>query len=394
MPTATPEQSGFRRTVFYIEGFDPRGPSHYYSIYRDEAAKQARVNGLTVTVGPRRKIDPVSSGWTVSSAEAETRYVFLRYDDIIRAHWPKSGPAVLRGILRYSWAYLRRGVFAAMFTRSRPIFYFAIMAPALVLIAALLSAFAGAAAGLLLHWSLGFGVSMALFAGLTMLQPRFDSAVGAFWLARNGAFAADLADGIPEMDARIDAFAERIASEARAGATAEVLVVGHSFGCLIAASACARALTRMGGAQGGISLLTLGQAIPMVSVQPGAAGLRSELAQAAGDPRLTWVDVSAPSDAMCFALTDPLAASGLRQAVPADPKPKLLSARYVKLFTPETYVPMKRDYYRHHFQYLMAAELPGEYDYFQITAGHMTLAGRYAHRGALTDIDRSRTQRK
>ena len=27
-----------RRTVFYIEGFDPRGPSHYYSIYRDEAA--------------------------------------------------------------------------------------------------------------------------------------------------------------------------------------------------------------------------------------------------------------------------------------------------------------------------------------------------------------------
>ena len=47
MPTETPEQSGFRRTVFYIEGFDPRGPSHYYSIYRDEAAKQARVNGLT-----------------------------------------------------------------------------------------------------------------------------------------------------------------------------------------------------------------------------------------------------------------------------------------------------------------------------------------------------------
>ena len=30
-----------RRTVFYIPGFDPRGPVHYYRLYTAEAAKQA-----------------------------------------------------------------------------------------------------------------------------------------------------------------------------------------------------------------------------------------------------------------------------------------------------------------------------------------------------------------
>ena len=32
-----------RRAVFYIEGYDPRGPSHYHGLYRDEAAKQAKL---------------------------------------------------------------------------------------------------------------------------------------------------------------------------------------------------------------------------------------------------------------------------------------------------------------------------------------------------------------
>ena len=384
MSTAGPHRVA-RRTVFYVEGYDPRGPAHYHALYRDEAARQAQVNGLAMTVGPRRKIDQMSSGWSVSSPESETRYIFLRYDDIMRERWPKTGAAVLRDILRYSLAYLRRGVFAAMFRLFRPIFYFAILAPALVLAAVLLAIFAGVAAGLLLHWAAGLAATVAVFTGLVALQPRLDPHIEAFWLARICAFTADLADGIPAIEARTDAFAERIAAEVMRKQTDEVLVVGHSVGSFIGASACARALTRMGKTEGRISFLTLGQSIPMYSVQPKASSFRAELTQLTADPRLTWVDVSAPSDGLCFALTDPISASGLKQADPENPKPVLMSARYVKLFSPKTYAAMKRDFYRHHFQYLMAAELTGEYDYFLITGGATSLAARYADHDAAPD---------
>ena len=50
-----------RRTVFYIEGYDPRGPSHYHTLYTEEAAKQCAVNGAPLIVGPLRQIDAISA---------------------------------------------------------------------------------------------------------------------------------------------------------------------------------------------------------------------------------------------------------------------------------------------------------------------------------------------
>ena len=97
---------------------------------------------------------------------------------------------------------------------------------------------------------------------------------------------------------------------------------------------------------------------------------------------------------MCFALTDPLWAVGLRQPDPANPKPKILQAHFARLFTRDTYARIKRDFYRLHFQYLMASELPGEYDFFQITAGDRTLAQRYAHLANIADFNRFRSKRR
>ena len=45
---------------------------------------------------------------------------------------------------------------------------------------------------------------------------------------------------------------------------------------------------------------------------------------------------------------------------------------------------------RAHFQYIMAAEIAGSYDYFQITAGNMRLWDRYAGQASVTDFNRLR----
>ncbi len=43
---------------------------------------------------------------------------------------------------------------------------------------------------------------------------------------------------------------------------------------------------------------------------------------------------------------------------------------------------MRWRFFRLHFQYLCAFDRPGDYDYFRITAGPMTLADRFANRAA------------
>ena len=380
-----------RRTVFYIEGYDPRGPQHYHRLYRDEAEKQARVNGLKLSVGPRRRIDGISHSWTVDSGLCQTDYRFLRYDDLMRARWSRGTVAVLGDIARYTWAFLRRGVFLGMLRISWPTFITSILAPGLVLAALLLAALAGTMAGLVVSWPIAVAVAVLCFAGLVSLRPVIEPYFAGFWLGRICAFIADQGSGlVPEMEARIDIFAQRIAEAVIANGADEVLVVGHSVGSHIGVSVSARVLEKIGGESRGFSFLTLGHTIPLLGLQPRAVAFRNDLSRVSGDPRVAWVDVSAAIDGACFPLTDPVWGSGLEQADPKHPSPKLVSARFPKLFSPASYTRLKRDFSRAHFQYLMAAELAGDYDYFLITAGDLTLAQRFQHLGSVAGFNRFR----
>jgi pimeloyl-ACP methyl ester carboxylesterase len=384
-----------RRTVFYIGGYDPRGPAHYHGLYRDEAAKQAKVSGFALTVGPKSKIDAISTRWKVTSPATETDYIFLRYDDIVRQRWSRTNIAVLRDILDYTWEAIRSGVLAGGYKLSRPMFMFSLFAPSLVAIAAMLAILAGILAGSFVSWWLAAPVVAAVFAGCIALRPFLEARMSTFWLARIGYFYIQQATGkVPDLDARIDAFADRIAAKVQEGGADEVLVVGHSAGCLVAVSACARALRLLGKADRRLSFLTLGHAVPCAALHPKAVPLRAELLQAAADPRLDWLDITSPADFMCFALTDPLLAVGIEQPDPANPKPKIVQAHFARLFAPADYARIKRDFYRMHFQYLMASDLPGEYDYFQITAGNQRLAGRYADRANITGYNRLKPKRR
>jgi hypothetical protein len=40
-----------RRKVLYIAGFDPGGPRRYHAIYTEQAARQAAVTDVPITVG-------------------------------------------------------------------------------------------------------------------------------------------------------------------------------------------------------------------------------------------------------------------------------------------------------------------------------------------------------
>jgi len=65
-----------------------------------------------------------------------------------------------------------------------------------------------------------------------------------------------------------------------------------------------------------------------------------------------------------------------------------LSAKLFDLYSPETFDAVRRNWYKVHFQYLMAGERLGDYDYFAITAGPLTLSERYSHRPTTRNFDR------
>jgi hypothetical protein len=306
--------------------------------------------------------------------------------------WTKSNWAVLTEILRYALLFVRRGVFRRVFFVSWPMLVTMLYALNLIVLATVLSIAAGAIAGAFWGLPLGIATTVAAFAGLVSLREPLEDRITAFWLARILSFIADQGeDKIPQLDDRLDRFSERIAEVLHHGAADEVLIAGHSVGTQLAVSVAARVARRVPDAR--FSLLTLGHTIPLQSFQPGAAKFRAELAEVAGNHRIDWIDVSAAIDSACFPLTDPVTVSGLSHADPLQPRPKLVSARFPKLFTAETYAKLRRQFQRAHFQYLMATELAGDYDYFLITAGQRRLADRFSHLDSVRDFNRFRLGR-
>ena len=368
-----------RRHVFYLAGFDPRGAPHYHRLYAGEAAKQAAINGLAISVGPRRKIGETESQWHLDAGAVATDYGFLHYDDIVRAHWARTNWTVLREIIRYAVLMQRRGMFAKVLLASWPTFIAMAYPAVLLLLALVASALAGRGVAAFGGGLAGLAAAAIAFFALLQSRPWLEGRGNALWLARILSFICDQGAGrVPELDARLDAWAGRVAGVVAAGEADEVLIAAHSVGTQLAVSLAARVVALCAGRPFRLSLLTLGHTIPLQAMQPGASAYRDELALLARTPELDWIDVSAPIDSACFPLCDPLAASGLAQPDPQNPKPKLVSARFPKLFSPAAYRAVKKEFRRAHFQYLMASEYAGDYDFFLITAGDRTLGRRFA----------------
>jgi len=160
----------------------------------------------------------------------------------------------------------------------------------------------------------------------------------------------------------------------------EVLVVGHSSGAHLAVSVLAD-LIRAGGVPDegpALSFLSLGQVVPMVSFLPAAERLRADLAYLSARDEIGWVDVTAPGDGCAFALCDPVSVSGV--APEGKRWPLVISAAFTRTLSPARWKELRWRFFRLHFQYLCAFDRPGDYDYFRVTAGPLTLGARYAGR--------------
>lgn len=382
----------FRRLTFYLPGFDPIPPRRYRELYRREAAEQARIAGyrIEVTGGLRQK---GRFGWRtqalIGDRPALQELQVLIWADLIQRESRAGIPGTYLALLRTAWTYLASGTLwrVARLRRGPTI---AALYPVVVLLVQLAAAVAIAGLG---AWALsaaglpGWATippALALIWAVLVGFRRLDHRIFAYYLMNDYAYTARLAGAYPPaLEDRIARFRDRLAG-AMAEDVDEVLVVGHSSGAYLGVSVLADLLRAglpppgPGGSRPALSLLTLGHVVPMASFLPRADRLRADLGFLAGRDELFWVDVTAPGDACCFALCDPVAVNGV---APPDPhQPLVISAAFTQTLSPERRRMMKYRWFRRHFQYLCAFDDPRNYDYFAITGGAQTLAQRFAGR--------------
>jgi len=399
-----------RRRVFYIPGYDPIHPRRYRELYRTESAQQSEISGYDVEIAAKAG---ENYGWQVEACiddvEVDADIEVLVWSDIVRGSMASTIPATYLQLVRTAWTYISSGALRRlMWLRKGPVI--AALYPVGMLILQLLVALGlGALAGNLVSWILtmiGQGMigllgdpgdlDFSIFeAGRRVVHvlvllgvARFilqwfkkkDGKFFAYYLMHDYAYSAHYKGANPpELEQRMTVFKDTIAAALRDDVD-EVLVVGHSSGAHLAVSILADLIRDGGVSKDGPALgfLSLGQVVPMVSFLPKADRLRADLHYLSTRDELTWVDVTAPGDGCSFALCDPVAVSGVS---PEGQKwPLVISAAFTQTLSPERWSELRWKFFRLHFQYLCAFDRVGDYDYFRVTAGPLTLAERFEGR--------------
>jgi len=380
------EQKVKKRAVFFLGGFDPRGGRNYYSLYKEEASKQVEVSPYTLDVSKRKRDGKYKTLWTIDYSDVEdgervhTEYRTLDYDDIIRNHWQKSESAVIRSMLKNYWQLYRNGFFAQGWKVYHPLFFTAIFWFLLVAAVIVLGAVSSWAIFQFteLHVGLKAVLSVVAFIVLWKLSNLLDKRFNHYWLLRGICFSGsqDQFDD-PDYDPRMEFFAQQIKEADESDAYDEIIVAGHSSGSIWMVDALARALQqdeKLGTRRAEVNAYTMGNTIPLMSGSRRNKGLHGQLLYLAQCKRIDWVDVSAKIDLATAFKVDPVAIIYDKpDDFPEDYLPRIKVSRFFNTFTKEGYAELKKDRYKIHFQYIMAQELDGEYDYFRITAGPQTL---------------------
>ena len=399
------------RLVFFFSGFDPKSATFYHRLLRSGIAQRNAAHDETMAIGKRHRIGRWASVWTSLWRGApkglgqrpetmRTRMHFMRWDDIVRRHWRRTPLTLARDYWNIYACGLASGVLARLRVASPAAFWLALL-PLTVGMASLALGMlvVGGLLALGTHVNALAATGAGLAAGLLLwrVAARW---VDCEWMLRLGAFMREHAVGdAPILDVRLDEMADRLveAVDARmrhpgAAPLREVMVLGCSSGSILAASVLARALPRLAERIDGrradketsLSLVTLGQCLPIATSWPGAHRIRGELALLAESAMLTWHDYSSSSDRAAFWKSPPWPEAGKMKVHQASPPFKAAPGGL-------RFAALSRERRDMHLQYLrppLGRSDASTFDFLAIACGPQTLAERHAKGRTASDMRR------
>lgn len=389
------EHRPFRRQVFFISGFDPRGALFLHKNCVNETEKWSAASGHPVKTGPRKNIGKLVRRWVISSdipgGPAETSFDFLQWDDIIRQHWDKRNWLVYLQSIAGLWRLFLDGVYTRTIRDSWPI-SIVMSAPAATAI------LHGLGVALPLIGLIGLWLFPGLVGKIAALALIGIGAYAFWWIRKNmdryrpewngriGLFANKMVisrENVPGLDERLNQMADHIIASIDEGKPDEALIIGHSFGTTLATLVASRVLERRpewGAEDSPLGLVTLGQTQALLAFRKKRGWYHDEIARIAKHPGFNWLDFSSPPDGACFALINVL------DFLPDPPEgtPKLLNAQFHKIHTQEHMNEARYFRMLMHFFYLHANGHPQVgtdlYDFVLLIAGNQRAADRYRDR--------------
>jgi pimeloyl-ACP methyl ester carboxylesterase len=373
-----------RRSVYHIAGYDPIGAA-WHRLFKRELTTFARTWNVKSAISDLTPASQNSNAqWTVTTDagnwRVQTIYERLLWDDIVLADFARPmAPRLAKSALafanfvwsgtvfRYFWANWKYGVF----------FLF----PYLFVCAFML---AGLLAG---NWTANYlelagiarfvvttMVGAALF--LTLLQ----------WPGRRWRVQQALDDWIfswdyvygrrPDLDSRLDRFAEDVVARARNASVDEIVIVGHSMGAMLALDVVTRALARdpeLGRHGPAVCVLTVGSTIPKFTLHPAADRFRRFAAQLVDEPSVAWAEYHARDDAISFYKFDAVTASHI-DGDRVKGKPVIRCVQLHDMLETRTFWRYRLKFMRLHYQFVMANERRAIYDYFMTVCGPIPFA--------------------
>jgi pimeloyl-ACP methyl ester carboxylesterase len=380
------------RHIIYVQGYDPRGLAQYYRMFRTELRKFGRLYQLSATISrPEVAGDGETASWTIETQAADwqtrTAYDFLRWEDLIQ----RDLAAPIWGTVFHAiWIYWRL-VFSgtiARFWRAHWRFATFITYPHLMLlaealcVAGLAFGFAKGLQALGVPPLFGLAAAAALFvAVLGTILKYTENLTYLLYLLSDTIWTWEFSHRErPEWDERIDRFAQYLIDVARKTDAEEIVVVGHSSGSFLGAEILARALkldSNLGRHGPRVVLLTIGGNFPIVGFHAASQDFRDHLRLLAIEPSIDWIDCQSRKDVMNFYPFDPIAGHGIDVGA-SRRNPTIVPVRFREIIKPEHYNLFRWKFFRVHFQFVMANELPHAYDFFMIVCGPIPLNERVA----------------
>jgi pimeloyl-ACP methyl ester carboxylesterase len=369
-----------RRHVYHVAGYDPIDAGAQYrrfarqlDVFRRTWNVDATMSGLEQPTGQPR------AWWTVRAHAAnwqvEAVHEALLWDDIVRGDFTRPLPVRLFKAARAYFDFIVTGtLFRYIIANQRyagfflfPIFSIVLFAAGGWLVARLLTAFLGLEG--ISAAALGLPVAVAVFLGLLRwpggrwrVQQLLDD-----WICAHDYIHARR----PDIDARLDRFAETLITRAREAAVDEIVVVGHSLGAMLVLDVLVRALARdtdLGRRGAAICVLTIGATIPKFALHPRAQAIRRKIARIVAEPSVAWTEYQSRADTISFYKFDPVSLSHIADDR-LDGKPVIRRVQIHDMLLPETFARCRTHVLRLHYRSVMANDRRAPYDYFLMVCG-------------------------
>ncbi|MCA9133626.1 MAG: alpha/beta fold hydrolase [Planctomycetales bacterium] len=371
-----------RRSVFLIGGYEPKSSEAFFKRTRRELGRFCETWDVAAEMSQQTLSDDGLLATAQVDAEihghrVDTKINFFVWNDIVLSDFAK--PTLLR-VAKYviTFAdYLLTGTFFRMAGQAwrfslyflYPAFMLCLFSLVAWLVARGISQLAIPAAG-----AVGILAGLLVLVGLLRWSGRrwFVLHLMDLWSFSRAHLRGQRADA----EAHIERFAQAVVAQAQQGDDDEIVLVGHSTGgaLILEIAAAALALDPRLGQQGPrLTVLTVGSTALKIGLHPAAHAFRRRVQSLVDAPAIHWIECQAHTDIINFYKTDPVAAMQLNSPR-AEAFPQVHVVRIRDMLQPEFYKRFKFNFFRVHYQFIMANSKRYAYDFFMMCCGEQLLA--------------------